>query len=154
MSSESGEVLYSDDYTRLVQFRSRQWTFSDLSLRAIGGLSWEAAAEAVRPALMVIAPVVVALSAVGGFWPSALFVLVPMIYAGMYLRANSRDVEGDAVRTIRRGQASLRGTTARQRRLLAKHFKQEPRHVLGGAADREPTEIEWSVVLYVPGESR
>lgn len=146
--ADDDEVLYSDDYTRLERFRFRSWTLTDdVSLRWMGGFSWEAAWEAVRPTLLMLAPMLLVLLLLGGAWPLMLLLAAPVTYAGSYLKANSRDPEADLSRTIRKGESVWRGATARQRRLLTKASRREPQE-LGG----EPVEISWKAILFVPPE--
>ena len=46
MSSNDDQVIYSDDYTKLFTYQSRQFTAGDISLRAINGVQWNAALPA------------------------------------------------------------------------------------------------------------
>ena len=60
MTGNDDQVIYSDDYTRLFTYQSRQFTAGDLSLRAINGVQWNAAFPAA-----VIAAAVTAVTAAG-----------------------------------------------------------------------------------------
>ena len=53
MSGSDDQVIYSDDYTRLFTYQSRQFTAGDLSLRAINGVQWNAALPAAVVAVAV-----------------------------------------------------------------------------------------------------
>ena len=46
LTGNDDQVIYSDDYTRLFTYQSRQFTAGDLSLKAINGVQWNAALPA------------------------------------------------------------------------------------------------------------
>ena len=50
MTANDDHVIYSDDYTRLFTYQSRQFTAGDLSLKAINGVQWNAAVPAAATA--------------------------------------------------------------------------------------------------------
>jgi len=128
-------VIYSDDYTRLFTYQSRQFTIGDLSLRAIGGVQWNAAAPAGAIALASTVLSALALWVVGLVpWWSLLVVPAPAVV--VYVRM-AKD---------RRG-----GLTEIEKHRLAFNFRyRQPREFLGLTADTEPTDFRWDVILWVP----
>ena len=51
MTGNDDQVIYSDDYTKLFTYQSRQFTAGDLSLKAINGVQWNAALPAAAAAV-------------------------------------------------------------------------------------------------------
>jgi hypothetical protein len=133
------QVIYSDDYTRLFTYQSRQFTAGDLSLKAINGVQWNAAVPAA-----VIAAVLTVVSAAGLWvlglspWWSVLFFPVPALV--VYVRM-AKDRSG--------------GLTESERHRLAWNFRyRQPREVLGLGENTEPTDFAWDVILWVPRPAR
>jgi hypothetical protein len=129
------EVIYSDDYTRLFTYQSRQFTAGDISLRAINGVQWNAAVPALGAAVGVTAAVLGILLLVGfsGWWAVLVFP-VPLLV--VYVRM-AKDRSG--------------GLTEAERQRLAWHFRyRQPREMLGLAADTEPGDFAWDVILWTP----
>lgn len=128
-------VIYSDDYTRLFTYQSRQFTIGDLSLRSINGVQWNAAgpAGAIAAASTVVAAAglwVVGLSP----WWSLLMLPVPALV--VYLRL-AKDRTG--------------GLTETEKHRLVWNFRyRQPRVFLGLAADTELGDFTWDVILWDP----
>jgi hypothetical protein len=126
-------VIYSDDYTRLFTYQSRQFTIGDLSLRSINGVQWNAAGPA--GAIAVAATLVAAalLWAVGlSPWWSLLVLPIPVLV--VYVRL-AKDRTG--------------GLTEAEKHRLAWNFRyRQPRVFLGLAADIEPGDFTWDVILW------
>jgi hypothetical protein len=129
------QVIYSDDYTRLFTYQSRQFTAGDLSLKAINGVQWNAAVPAA-----VIAAVLTIASAAGLWvlglspWWSVLFLPVPALV--VYVRM-AKDRSG--------------GLTESEKHRLVWNFRyRQPREVLGLGENTEPTDFSWDVILWVP----
>jgi hypothetical protein len=129
------QVIYSDDYTRLFTYQSRQFTAGDLSLKAINGVQWNAAVPAA-----VIAAVLTIASAAGLWvlglspWWSVLFLPVPALV--VYVRM-AKDRSG--------------GLTESEKHRLVWNFRyRQPREVLGLGENTEPTDFAWDVILWVP----
>lgn len=134
------DVVYCDDYTRLITYQSRSWTMGDLSLAAIGGIQWAAAGVA------VVAGAAAAGAAAGmlvlvelPFWFAALPAVVATIT--VYLRT-AKERTG--------------GLTELERWRLRLHQRyRQPTHFNGLAADAEPTDFQWDMTLWSftpPGE--
>lgn len=128
-------VIYSDDYTRLFTYQSRQFTIGDLSLRKINGVQWNAAAPAGAIAVASTLVAAAALWAVGlSPWWSLLVLPVPALV--VYLRL-AKDRTG--------------GLTETEKHRLAWNFRyRQPRRFIGLAADREPHDFAWDVILWTP----
>ena len=75
MTANDDQVIYSDDYTRLFTYQSRQFTAGDLSLKAINGVQWNAAV----PAVVIAVSVTVATAAATAVAGSAAFHCTPLI---------------------------------------------------------------------------
>ena len=129
------EVIYSDDYTRLFMYQSRQFTAGDLSLRAINGVQWNAALPAVVIAIGCSAGCAAGLWVLGlSPWWSVLLFPVPALV--VYVRM-AKDRTG--------------GLTESEKHRLAWNFRyRQPREVLGLAENTEPTDFAWDVILWVP----
>lgn len=128
-------VIYSDDYTRLFTYQSRQFTIGDLSLRSINGVQWNAAGPAGAIAVATTVVAAVALWVVGlSPWWSLLVLPVPALV--VYVRL-AKDRTG--------------GLTETEKRRLAWNFRyRQPRVFLGLAADTEPGGFTWDVILWSP----
>ena len=50
MAGQDEDLIYSDDFTRVIVYQSRQFTLGDLSQAAINGLQWDALPAALRAA--------------------------------------------------------------------------------------------------------
>ena len=135
MSGNDEQVIYSDDYTRLFTYQSRQFTAGDLSLKAINGVQWNAALPAA-----VIAVAVTVVTAAGlwvvGFspWWSVLGFPVPALV--VYVRM-AKDRAG--------------GLTESEKLRLAWNYRySQPREVLGLGENTEPTDFAWDVIFWLP----
>jgi hypothetical protein len=128
-------VIYSDDYTRLFAYQSRQFTIGDLSLRAINGVQWNAAVPAGGIAAATTAAAAAVLWAVGlSPWWSLLVLPVPALV--VYVRL-AKDRTG--------------GLTETEKRRLAWNFRyRQPRTFLGVAADTERGDFTWDVIVWTP----
>ena len=135
MAANDDQVIYSDDYTRLFTYQSRQFTAGDLSLKAINGVQWNAA----LPAAVIAAAVTVVTAAglwIVGFspWWSALLLPVPALV--VYVRM-AKDRAG--------------GLTESEKLRLAWNYRySQPREVLGLAENTEPTDFAWDVIFWLP----
>ena len=135
MSGNDDQVIYSDDYTRLFTYQSRQFTAGDLSLRAINGVQWNAALPAA-----VVAVAVTVLTAIGlwvvGFSPWWSVLLLPVPALVVYVRM-AKDRAG--------------GLTESEKLRLAWNYRyRQPREVLGLAENTEPTDFAWDVIVWIP----
>jgi hypothetical protein len=128
------QVIYSDDYTRLFTYQSRQFTAGDLSLKAINGVQWNAAlpAAVIATALTVVCAAVLWVLGLSPWW-SVLFFPVPALL--VYVRM-AKDRSG--------------GLTESEKHRLAWNFRYQPREVLGLGENTEPTDFAWDVILWVP----
>lgn len=135
MAGQDDELIYSDDYTRVVDYQSRQFTVGDLSLAAINGVQWNAVPPALTAAATWTAPTVVLLLLVGlSPWFAALVFPAPLIV--VYTRT---------------AKERIHGLTEREKRRLRRNFRtRQPTELLGLAADTEPKEFAWSVITYTP----
>lgn len=128
-------VIYSDDYTRLFTYQSRQFTIGDLSLRSINGVQWNAAGPAGGIAAAGTVVAAAALWVLGlSPWLSLLVLPVPALV--VYVRL-AKDRTG--------------GLTETEKRRLAWNFRyRQPRWFLGLATDTEPGDFTWDVILWTP----
>ena len=135
MTGNDDQVIYSDDYTRLFTYQSRQFTAGDLSLKAINGVQWNAAVPAA--VIAVAATVVTALGLwVGGFSPWWSVLLFPVPALVVYVRM-AKDRAG--------------GLTESEKLRLAWNYRySQPREVLGLAENTEPTDFAWDVIFWLP----
>ena len=135
MTTNDEQVIYSDDYTRLFTYQSRQFTAGDLSLKAINGVQWNAALPAAAIAAVVGVLTAVGLWVVGlSPWWSVLLLPVPLLV--VYLRL-AKDRAG--------------GLTESEKFRLAWNFRySQSRDVLGLAENTEPTDVTWDVIFWVP----
>lgn len=133
------QVIYSDDYTRLFTYQSRQFTAGDLSLKAINGVQWNAA----LPALVIATVLTVACAAalwVLGLSPGWSVLLFPVPSLVVYVRM-AKDRSG--------------GLTEAEKHRLAWNFRyRQPREVLGLAENTEPTDFAWDAIFWVPPPPR
>jgi len=120
LTATEDQVIYSDDYTRLFTYQSRQFTAGDLSLKAINGVQWNAA----LPATAVAATVTVAAAIglwVAGFSPWWSVLLFPVPALVVYVRM-AKDRAG--------------GLTESEKIRLAWNYRySQPREVLGAGAE-------------------
>ena len=132
-------VIYSDDYTRLFTYQSRQFTIGDLSLRSINGVQWNAAGPAGAIAVASTMVAAAGLRVVGlSPWWSLLVLPVPVLV--VYVRL-AKDRTG--------------GLTETEKHRLAWNFRyRQPRVFLGLAADTEPRDFTWDVILWDPPPRR
>ena len=129
------QVIYSDDYTRLFTYQSRQFTAGDLSLKAINGVQWNAALPAAAIGVTVTVTGAIVLWVVGfSLWWSLL--LFPVSALVVYVRM-ARDRAGGL-------------TEAEKLRLVWNFRYRQPREVLGLAENTEPTDFAWDVILWQP----
>ena len=135
MTGNDDQVIYSDDYTRLFTYQSRQFTAGDLSLKAINGVQWNAA----LPAAVIAAAVTVVTAAglwVVGFSPWWSVLLFPVPALVVYVRM-AKDRAG--------------GLTESEKLRLAWNYRySQPREVLGLAENTEPTDFAWDVIFWLP----
>lgn len=135
MSTNDDQVIYSDDYTKLFTYQSRQFTAGDLSLVAINGAQWNAALPAAAIGVLVIIGSAVPLWLVGlSPWWSVLLFPVPTLV--VYVRL-AKDRSG--------------GLSEFERMRLAWNYRySQPREVLGLAENTEPTDFTMDVIFWVP----
>lgn len=128
-------VIYSDDYTRLFTYQSRQFTIGDLSLRSINGVQWNAAGPAAAIATTTTVVAAIGLWAVGlSPWWSLLVLPVPTLV--VYVRL-AKDRTG--------------GLTETEKHRLAWNFRyRQPRVFVGLAADTDPGDFTWDVIFWSP----
>jgi uncharacterized membrane protein len=135
LSSNDDQVIYSDDYTKLFTYQSRQFTAGDISLRAINGVQWNAAlpAAVVGGAATIIIALMLWVLGLSPWW-SAL--VVPVSTLAVYVRM-AKDRAG--------------GLTETEKLRLAWNYRyRQPREVLGLGEDTEPTDFAWDVILWEP----
>jgi len=132
-------VVYSDDYTRLFTYQSRQFTIGDLSLRGVNGVQWNAAGPAGVIALSIAIVIAAALWGVGlSPWWALLILPVPLF-----------------VVYFRMAKERTGGLTEAEKYRLAWNFRyRQPRQFLGLAADTEPTDFSWDVIFWIPPAGR
>ena len=129
------QVIYSDDYTKLFTYQSRQFTAGDISLRAINGIQWNAV-----PAAVIITAAVTA-ATVGGMWLVGLsgwwaLLVFPVPLVVVYVRM-AKDRSG--------------GLTEAEKYRLALHARyRQPKEFLGLARNTEPTDFTFDVILWTP----
>jgi hypothetical protein len=133
------QVIYSDDYTRLFAYQSRQFTAGDLSLKAINGVQWNAAVPAIVVAIGCSTGCAAVLWVLGlSPWWSVLLFPVPALV--VYVRM-AKDRSG--------------GLTEAEKHRLAWNFRyRQPREVLGLAENTEPTDFAWDAIFWVPPPRR
>lgn len=129
------DVIYSDDYTRLIAYQSRSWTMGDISLAAIGGVQWAAARAALvlggTAALLMIG--VLLLLGHSPWWAS-LAVAPAALWA--YVKV-AKDRSG--------------GLTELERLHLRLHHRyRQPTWFNGLTADNEPTQFRWDAIFWQP----
>ncbi len=129
------QVIYSDDYTRLFTYQSRQFTAGDLSLKAINGVQWNAAlpAAAIGATVTVTGATVLWVVGFSPWWSLLLFAVSALV---VYVRM-ARDRAGGL-------------TEAEKLRLVWNFRYRQPREVLGLAENTEPTDVAWDVILWQP----
>ncbi len=135
MSTNDDQVIYSDDYTKLFTYQSRQFTAGDLSLKAINGVQWNAALPAAAIAATVTVVTATALWVLGiSPWWSVLLFPVPAL-----------------VVYVRMAKERAGGLTESEKLRLALNFRyRQPREVLGLAENTEPTDFTMDVIFWVP----
>lgn len=135
MTGNDDQVIYSDDYTKLFTYQSRQFTAGDLSLKAINGVQWNAALPAVVLGVMFTVASALVLWVVGlSPWWSLLLFPVPALPA-----------------YVRMAKERAGGLTQLERLRLALNFRyRQPREVLGLAENTEPTDFTLDVIFWLP----
>jgi hypothetical protein len=129
------QVIYSDDYTRLFTYQSRQFTAGDLSLKAINGVQWNAAvpASVIATAFTVVCAAALWVLGLSPWWSVLLFPVPALV---VYVRM-AKDRSG--------------GLTESEKHRLAWNFRyRQPREVLGLGENTEPTDVAWDVIFWVP----
>lgn len=127
------DVVYCDDYTRLITYQSRSWTMGDLSLAAIGGIQWAATGVAfgAGAGAGVAAVVVLGLTRLP-LW----FAVLPAFVATVVVY-------------LRTAKERSNGLTEIERLRLRLHQRyRQPTHFNGLAADAEPTDFQWDMTLW------
>jgi len=135
LSSNDDQVIYSDDYTKLFTYQSRQFTAGDISLKAINGVQWNAAIPAAAAGVTVTTVFAVMLWVLGfSPWWSALILPVPTLI--VYVRM-AKDRAG--------------GLTESEKIRLAWNYRyRQPRELLGLGENAEPTHFTWDVIFWEP----
>ena len=135
MTGNDDQVIYSDDYTKLFTYQSRQFTAGDLSLKAINGVQWNAALPAAAAAVTVTVLCAAALWVLGvSPWWSVL--LVPVQALVVYVRL-AKDRAG--------------GVTETEKLRLAWNYRySQPREFLGLTENTEPTDFELDAIFWIP----
>lgn len=133
------QVIYSDDYTRLFTYQSRQFTAGDLSLKVINGVQWNAALPAALIATGCAVACAAALWVLGlSLWWSLLVLPVPAL-----------------VVYVRLAKERTGGLTESEKHRLAWNFRyRQPREVLGLSENTEPTDFTWDVILWTLSPGR
>ncbi len=134
MVATDEQVIYSDDYTRLFNWQSRQFTAGDLSLKAINGVQWNAAipAAAIAVASTVFCAFALWVLGVSPWWSVLLFPVPALV---VYVRL-AKDRTG--------------GLTESEKHRLAWNFRRQPEEVLGLGENAEPTDFPWDVIFWAP----
>ena len=129
MTGNDDQVIYSDDYTKLFTYQSRQFTAGDLSLKAINGVQWNAALPAVVIGAAAAVVSAMALWVVGlSPWWSVLLFPVPTLV--VYVRM-AKDRAG--------------GLSELEKLRLAWNYRySQPREVLGLRENTEPPTSAWT----------
>ena len=135
MTGNEDQVIYSDDYTKLFTYQSRQFTAGDLSLKAINGVQWNTALPAVVIGAAAAVVSALALWVVGlSPWWSVLLFPVPTVV--VYVRM-AKDRAG--------------GLTESEKLRLAWNYRySQPREVLGLKENTEPTDFTLDVIFWQP----
>ena len=135
MSSNDDQVIYSDDYTKLFTYQSRQFTAGDISLKAINGVQWNAAlpAAAIAITITIITTAILWLVSLSPWWS---ILLLPVTALGVYVRL-ARERAGGL-------------TESEKLRLAWNHRYRQPREVLGLAENTEPTDFAWDIIFWMP----
>jgi len=129
------QIIYSDDYTKLFTYQSKQFTAGDLSLRAINGVQWNAFGPAaiIAAAATVGAALLMWLAGLSPWWALLMF---PLPLVVVYVRL-AKERSG--------------GLTESEKHRLAWNFRyRQPRELLGLAENTEPTDFVWDVIFWVP----
>ena len=135
MSTNDDQVIYSDDYTKLFTYQSRQFTAGDLSLKAINGVQWNAAlpAAAIAATVTVVTATVLWVLGFSPWWSVLLFPVPALV---VY---------------VRMAKERAGGLTESEKLRLAVNFRyRQPREVLGLAENTEPTDFTMDVIFWVP----
>ena len=138
---DSDEVIYSDNYTRVVAYQQKSFTVGDISLAFIGGIQWNAVLPALGRSLVIAAPfaVILPLAAHRALW--ALWaILVPPGPAVYFYWRLAKERQG--------------GLSEPQRRRLRRNHRSQPRHLLGLSENTDPTSFHWHLILFEPPESQ
>ncbi len=138
---DSDEVIYSDNYTRVVVYQSRSFTIGDISLAVIDGIQWNAALPALVRSLLIASPFAVVFPLLGDNLLWALWaILIPPVPAAVIYWRLAKERQG--------------GLSEPQRRKLRRNHRSQPRHLLGLAQDTEPTSFNWQLILFEPSVSQ
>lgn len=135
MSTNDDQVIYSDDYTKLFTYQSRQFTAGDLSLKAINGVQWNAAlpATAIAATVTVVTAAVLWVLGLSPWWAVLLFPVPALV---VY---------------VRMAKERAGGLTESEKIRLALNFRyRQPREVLGLDENIEPTDFTLDVIFWVP----
>ncbi len=134
---DSDEVIYSDNYTRVIAYQQKSFTIGDISLAFIGGIQWNAVLPAVGRSLIVALPFAVILPLIGHniLWAFWAILIPPGPAAFLYWRL-AKERQG--------------GLSEPQRRRLRRNHRNQPRHLLGLADNTEPTTFHWQLILFEP----
>ena len=140
--SADNDLIWSDDFTRVIKYQSRQFTLGDLSLAAIGGIQWDAVPPAVLTALACAAlPAFTALLCGGGLIWSV--VGVPLLVMPIPL----------IVTYVRFAKDRKGGLGETEKRALKRLGRRAPTCFLGLDADTEPDAFDWTAIFWVPAPS-
>jgi hypothetical protein len=135
LTGNEDQIIYSDDYTKLFTYQSRQFTAGDLSLKAINGVQWNAAVPAVVIGAAAAVVSMVALWFVGlSPWWSVLLFPVPTLVVYVQM---AKDRTG--------------GLSELEKLRLALNYRySQPREVLGMQENTEPTDFTLDVIFWLP----
>jgi hypothetical protein len=135
LTGNDDQVIYSDDYTKLFTYQSRQFTAGDLSLKAINGVQWNAALPASTIGATVTVVSALALWVLGfSPWWSALLFPVPAL-----------------VVYVRMAKERAGGLTESEKLRLAWNYRySQPGEVLGTQENTEPTDFTLDVIFWLP----
>ena len=140
MSGNDDQVIYSDDYTKLFTYQSRQFTAGDLSLKAINGVQWNAALPAAAVSGDGHRCLRCRRCGCSGCRRGGRCCSFPVPALVVYVRM-AKDRAG--------------GLTETEKLRLAWNYRyRQPREVLGLGENTEPTDFAWDVILWEPPPAR
>lgn len=135
-------VIFTDDYTRIANYDSRQFTLGDdFSLAGIGGVSWSAAWFAILRAGTWWAPRFVT-PAVIALWIVELPAWLPVLSLPVYMIVAYSKASRDTPDVL----------TAAQELALRRLDNRQPTAILGLTEDLDVETVEWHTILRVPSE--